>query len=120
MNQAKTLLLIVAMTGLLVLIGDQLGGQSGMVLALAVGLINAVVPGDELEAAAMAAARKLAAKPRATLLMIKALMKTPAEPVEDRLSREAAVFDECLGRPELKEAVAAFAEKRPPDFSKCR
>ena len=39
MNQAKTLLLIVAMTGLLVLIGDQLGGQSGMVLALAVGLI---------------------------------------------------------------------------------
>jgi len=39
MNQAKTLLLIVAMTGLLVLIGDQLGGQSGMVLALAIGLI---------------------------------------------------------------------------------
>ncbi len=39
MNQAKTLLLIVAMTGLLVLIGDQLGGQSGMVLALALGLI---------------------------------------------------------------------------------
>ena len=39
MNQAKTLLLIVAMTGLLVLIGDQLGGQSGMILALALGLI---------------------------------------------------------------------------------
>ena len=39
MNQAKTLLLIVAMTGLLVWIGDLLGGQSGMVLALAVGLI---------------------------------------------------------------------------------
>jgi heat shock protein HtpX len=39
MNQAKTLLLILAMTGLLVLIGDQLGGQSGMVLALALGLI---------------------------------------------------------------------------------
>jgi heat shock protein HtpX len=39
MNQAKTLLLIVAMTGLLVWIGDLLGGQSGMLLALAVGLV---------------------------------------------------------------------------------
>ena len=39
MNQAKTLLLIVAMTGLLVVIGDLLGGQSGMVLALGIGLL---------------------------------------------------------------------------------
>jgi len=39
MNQAKTLLLIVAMTGLLVWIGDLLGGQSGMLLALAIGLV---------------------------------------------------------------------------------
>ncbi len=39
MNQAKTLLLIVAMTGLLVWIGGMLGGQAGMVLALAIGLV---------------------------------------------------------------------------------
>ncbi len=39
MNQAKTLLIIVAMTGLLVWIGGMLGGQSGMVLALAIGLV---------------------------------------------------------------------------------
>ena len=39
MNQAKTLLIIVAMTGLLVWIGGMLGGQSGMVLALALGLV---------------------------------------------------------------------------------
>jgi heat shock protein HtpX len=39
MNQAKTLLLIVAMTGLLVWIGDLLGGQSGILLALAIGLV---------------------------------------------------------------------------------
>lgn len=39
MNQTKTLLLIVAMTGLLVWIGGMLGGQSGMVLALAIGLV---------------------------------------------------------------------------------
>jgi len=39
MNQTKTLLLIVAMTGLLVWIGGMMGGQSGMILALAVGLV---------------------------------------------------------------------------------
>jgi heat shock protein HtpX len=39
MNQAKTLLIIVAMTGLLVWIGGYYGGQSGMVLALAIGLV---------------------------------------------------------------------------------
>ncbi|MBI1753447.1 MAG: zinc metalloprotease HtpX [Acidobacteria bacterium] len=39
MNQTKTLLIIVAMTGLLVWIGGMVGGQSGMVLALAIGLV---------------------------------------------------------------------------------
>ena len=38
MNQAKTLLLIVAMTGVLVWIGGMVGGESGMVLALVLGL----------------------------------------------------------------------------------
>lgn len=39
MNQTKTLLIIVAMTGLLVWIGDMFGGQSGMLLALGIGLL---------------------------------------------------------------------------------
>jgi len=39
MNQTKTLLIIVAMTGLLVWIGGMVGGRSGMVLALAIGLV---------------------------------------------------------------------------------
>lgn len=39
MNQAKTLLIIVAMTGLLVWIGGYYGGQSGMVMALVIGLV---------------------------------------------------------------------------------
>ena len=38
MNQMKTLILIVALTGLLVWIGGMYGGQSGMVLALVIGL----------------------------------------------------------------------------------
>ena len=39
MNQMKTFILITAMTGLLVWIGGYYGGQSGMVLALAIGLL---------------------------------------------------------------------------------
>lgn len=38
MNQMKTLILIVALTGLLVWIGGMYGGQSGMLLALVIGL----------------------------------------------------------------------------------
>lgn len=39
MNQAKTLILIVALTGLLIWIGGYFGGESGMVLALVIGLL---------------------------------------------------------------------------------
>ena len=39
MNQTKSLLLIVALTGLLVWIGGMFGGTSGMVMALALGLV---------------------------------------------------------------------------------
>ena len=39
MNQMKTFILIAALTGVLVWIGDIYGGQSGMVLALAIGLV---------------------------------------------------------------------------------
>ena len=97
-----------------------LGEPFGVETAEAIGLINGVVPGDDLEETAMAAARKLAAKPRDILRKIKALMKSPAEPIMDRLTREAAVFDTCLKGPALTEAVAAFRDKRAPDFSKCR
>jgi len=39
MNQTKTLFIIIAMTGLLVWIGGMVGGRSGMVMALALGLV---------------------------------------------------------------------------------
>ena len=97
-----------------------LGEPFGTDTALAIGLINKVVPDEELEAVALDKARALAAKPRHTLIQIKALMRRPAEPMAERLAHEARVFDQCLTRPELKEAVAAFRDKRAPDFSKCR
>ena len=39
MNQTKTLFIIIAMTGLLVWIGGMVGGESGMILALALALV---------------------------------------------------------------------------------
>ena len=39
MNQAKSFILIAALTGLLVWIGDRFGGTSGMILALGIGLV---------------------------------------------------------------------------------
>ncbi len=39
MNQTKTLILLVALTAVLVWIGDMLGGKSGMILALGIGLL---------------------------------------------------------------------------------
>ncbi len=39
MNQAKSFILIAALTGLLVWVGDYFGGTSGMVLALGIGLL---------------------------------------------------------------------------------
>ncbi len=50
-------------------------------------------------------------------LRVRAAELAKVKPLKDI---EAEVFDGCLGRSELKEAVAAFTGKRPPDFSKCR
>jgi enoyl-CoA hydratase/carnithine racemase len=88
--------------------------------ALAAGLVNKVVPAPELEAAAMAAAKRLAAKPPGALAAARRLMKgDPAEALA-QIKREGEVFAERLGSPEAKEAFTAFLEKRPPDFSRFR
>jgi enoyl-CoA hydratase/carnithine racemase len=82
------------------------------------GLVNAVLPPGQCLAHARQIARALAAKPPAALQATKALLRADPEPVRERILRENAVFNTHLGSPELKEAVAAFQEKRPPDFSK--
>lgn len=84
-----------------------------------IGLVNAVVATGEEEGTATGLALRLAARPRRALRQAKALLKQDAEPVVDRIRREALLFEAALGSAELREAVAAFHEKRPPDFSRC-
>lgn len=86
--------------------------------ALSHGLINAVVPADQLEATVQAKAKALAAKPPAALRATKALLKADGNEVSARIGLEAKIFSERLQSGELREAITAFFEKRAPDFSK--
>ncbi|MBM3512340.1 MAG: enoyl-CoA hydratase [Alphaproteobacteria bacterium] len=86
--------------------------------ALKLGLLNAVVPADQLAATVSTMALALAAKPPAALRATKALIRGDLAAIKATIGAEAQVFGERLRSPELQEAVSAFFSKRPPDFSK--
>jgi len=97
----------------LIFSGEPLGAAE----ALAVGLVNGVVPGDQLRAAVQAAAASLAGGPTAAL----GLAKRAINHAEDALLSESlemeAALQELAGRTQdHAEGVAAFAEKREPRF----
>ena len=88
--------------------------------AMEVGLVNRVVPPTECNAVAQAQARKLAAKPLASLIETKRLMKKGMlEPVLACMAEEGESFGRMLQQPAAREAFTAFMEKRRPDFSQC-
>lgn len=85
--------------------------------ALEAGFVTRVVPAARALDAAREAAEKLAALPAASLRHTKALMKrAQAAAVEAQLAAEGGHFRRMLGEPAAREALAAFLEKRAPDF----
>jgi enoyl-CoA hydratase/carnithine racemase len=88
--------------------------------ALQAGLINALVPADQLEAAALTAARRLAAKPRQALMTSRRLLRQGFPDVGAMIDAEADAYRTLMTSPEAREAFTAFLEKRPPDFAKAR
>lgn len=87
--------------------------------ALRAGIVNAVVPVAELMATAEGVARKLAAKPPAAMATTKRLLRQAGEAhLTAHMTEEFARFAALLRGPEAAEAVAAFQEKRKPDFSR--
>ncbi len=81
------------------------------------GLANAAVPAGEVRAKALAAARAVAARPPSAVAITRALMRD-AGAIAAQMQREFGHFSAQLKSPEAREAFAAFAEKRAPDFSK--
>jgi enoyl-CoA hydratase/carnithine racemase len=99
----------------LLLLGEPFTAQT----AKEIGLVTEVVPEGELFATAMAQAKKLAAKPAASVRLTKKLMKQgQMDAVAQRIKLESDHFGERLASPEAKEAFSAFLQKRKPDFSK--
>ncbi|HEX7790777.1 MAG TPA: enoyl-CoA hydratase [Afipia sp.] len=85
--------------------------------AASLGLVNAVVPVEELRKKVRETALKLASRPAGSLSHTKALMRDTGA-ITAQIDREGAILKERLQGPEAREALAAFAERRKPDFSK--
>jgi enoyl-CoA hydratase/carnithine racemase len=79
------------------------------------GIVNSIA--DDVLAAAMAYAAKLATKPKKALRATKRLMRRDAEPLAETMKQEVILFSEGLDSPEFTEAITAFAEKRTANFS---
>jgi 2-(1,2-epoxy-1,2-dihydrophenyl)acetyl-CoA isomerase len=85
--------------------------------ALAAGLVNRVVPADELPAAARAEASRLAAAPTRAIAYAKRLINAAEDADLDAQLAAEAAYQELAGRTEdHAEGVAAFGEKREPRF----
>ncbi len=86
--------------------------------AVETGIAWARVPADGLLAEALRLARSIAAMPIVSLVQTKALMRAArGSMVADARRREEAIFADLTGGPANREALAAFLEKRAPDFS---
>jgi enoyl-CoA hydratase/carnithine racemase len=87
--------------------------------AFEMGLVNKVLPPDELLTFAKAQAVKLVSLPASSLRTIKSLMKSgQTDTVVAKMWEENKHFGAMLLAPEAKEALSAFFQKRKPDFTK--
>jgi 2-(1,2-epoxy-1,2-dihydrophenyl)acetyl-CoA isomerase len=85
--------------------------------ALALGIVNRVVPAEDLPGAAAALAEEIAAGPPTALAMIKTLLnKSSNSTLEQMLEYESFAQTLAYTTPEHREGVAAFREKRRTDF----
>jgi 2-(1,2-epoxy-1,2-dihydrophenyl)acetyl-CoA isomerase len=86
--------------------------------ALALGLVNWVVPAAELESRTAALAERLANGPTAAFGRTKLLMNSTWEqPMAAQLDDELKAFAACAAGPDFREGIAAFVEKRKPRFT---
>jgi enoyl-CoA hydratase/carnithine racemase len=84
------------------------------------GLVWKVYPGSELLQQTMAVATEIAANPIPSLIATKELMLAGGrlELAKQAHSREVEAYKHLVGAAANQEAVAAFLEKREPNFTK--
>jgi enoyl-CoA hydratase/carnithine racemase len=98
---------------LLNLTGDFIDAQT----AYEWGLVEKVVPREELRGTALGIARTIAARSPVSVGILRELARTTRDlPLEEGLRREADGFRRCLESEDGAEGVAAFLEKREPNF----
>ncbi|MEE8368029.1 MAG: enoyl-CoA hydratase-related protein [Thermoanaerobaculia bacterium] len=97
----------------LILSGEMIGATE----AQQIGLVDLVVPHDELRAETLKLAGKIAAKSPLTLKLAKqAIRASQRLSIEDGLLYERDLFCLCFSTEDMKEGVKAFLEKRPADW----
>jgi enoyl-CoA hydratase/carnithine racemase len=86
--------------------------------AAELGLVTRVVPNSRLLQTATETAQSLAEKPAAALQASKRLMKKPwRDALLEAAKAENSEFSVRVRSADTKEAISAFFEKRPPDFT---
>jgi enoyl-CoA hydratase/carnithine racemase len=76
------------------------------------GLVNEVVATGEAEAAALKAARHIAALPAEAVALSRRLIRGSAAEIAARIDEEAELFKQRLGSDEAKAAFAAFLSRK--------
>lgn len=85
--------------------------------ALAIGLVNRVVPTDELMPATYALAQQIASNSSSAVLASKqAIQRGLQADIDTGIAIENYLFSHCFSFEQQKEGMAAFMEKRKPNF----
>jgi enoyl-CoA hydratase/carnithine racemase len=85
--------------------------------AFSIGLVNHVVPADQLQPKTMEIASRMADKSPVALRMAKEAVKLASRSnLDEGLRREVDLFALCFSTEDKNEGVAAFLEKRKPAF----
>jgi enoyl-CoA hydratase/carnithine racemase len=92
----------------LLVMGKAFNGEE----AKSVGLVNQVVPADQVEAEAMKAAQAIAALPMEGVAISRRLMKGTPDEIVKRIDDEAAQFKLRLTSPEARKAFEAFFARK--------
>jgi enoyl-CoA hydratase len=97
----------------LVFTGEIIDAQT----ALQIGLVDRVVPPEQLMEEATKMAMAIAAKPRVALALAKSAINRGLDmDLQNGLSYEIECFAECFATQDQKEGMRAFSEKRKPKY----